>query len=209
MGRRPDRPEVQAAKGFPGKRRTKTERAIAEAERLAGLLAAAPAAGGDPLAPPSFLDNKLLAPALAVWRDYAPRLANNNLLERVDRYHFALFCVYMGEWLMAHEDILASGYSRMVKTVSGDLMPRESPSVGRRDIAMTWIMKLSPKFGLTPLDRFQLFKDQSSVPHNDLFAAQGGRPAAPNPDNQPGSDDDDVIGSMGRFDSPPPGSRPN
>lgn len=207
MGRRPDKPEVQAAKGYPGKRRTKTDRAIAEAERLAALLAAAPADAGDPLAPPAFLDNQLLAPALSVWRDYAPRLVKVNLLEATDRYFFALLCVYTGEWLAAHEDILANGYSRMVKTVSGDRMPRESPSVGRRDIAMTWLMKLSPKFGMTPLDRFQLFKEQSNRNAGPLFD----RPGQPGADPAPpaAEEDDDVIGSMGRFDTPPPGHRPN
>ncbi|MGO1079943.1 P27 family phage terminase small subunit [Inquilinus sp. CA228] len=202
---------MQAKKGYPGKRRSVTDRAIAEAERLAALLAAAPAEAGDPLAPPAYLDNPLLAPAMTVWRDYAPQLARVNLLARTDRHSFALLCVYTGEWIAAHEDILANGYSVLVKTVSGDKMPRPNPSVERRDTAMTWVMKLSEKFGLTPLDRYRLFKEQSNRPAGGLFDDPSPKPKPGADGNPPPADgeDDDVIGSMGRFDSPPPGSRPN
>ena len=60
MGRRPDSPAVQHAKGNPGKRLTKADRQRQESERIASLMAAAPS-NGDPLAPPAFQ-------ARAKWR---------------------------------------------------------------------------------------------------------------------------------------------
>lgn len=204
MGRRPDPPALQAAKGAPGKRMTKAERAQAEADHLALLLATAPAEPGEPLAPPTYLD-KRFAPALAVWRDYAPKLAKVNLLEPLDRHSFALFCVYLGEWLSANEDILANGYSRLVKTVSGDKMPRESPSVARRDTALKVVLELSKRFGLTPLDRYGLFKDQAASPWQGTPLGGTGKPEQP-PAEDPA--DDDPIGMLNSLDSPPPG-RPN
>jgi phage terminase small subunit len=134
MGRRPGNPEDQAAMGHPCKRKTKTEKAIAEAERQAKLLAL-PRAEEASDAPPAYLEDIRLAPALAVWREYAPRLDKLHLLARLDRHTFALFCVYAGEFVVACEDILLKGYSVKVNTVSGDHMPRENPSVSRRDFA--------------------------------------------------------------------------
>jgi hypothetical protein len=76
MARISDLPELQAAKGFPGKRRPKVQRQIEEAQKLAALLASAPAEPGDRLAPPALITDPRLAATLAVWRDYTPRLAS-------------------------------------------------------------------------------------------------------------------------------------
>jgi phage terminase small subunit len=129
MGRRPGNPHDQAAMGHPGKRKSKTEKAIAEAERLAKLLAA-PRASTKPAATRRrpILNDPRLAPALAVWGEYAPRLDKLHLLARLDRHTFALFCIYAAEFVIANEDVLVKGYSTRVKTVSGDYMLRENPS---------------------------------------------------------------------------------
>lgn len=205
MGRRADHPKDQAAKGFPGKRRTKVERAIAEAERLADLLASAPAQGDDPLSPPRYITDKRLKPALAVWQDYAPQLAGIHLLTPLDRHTFAILCVYMGEFVAANEEILRKGYSVNVKTVSGDKMPRENPAVSRRDLAVKVVLELSKRFGLTPLDRYGLFKDQPQMPASALFGRAGAQ--VPREAGEPAGGDGEVIGLLDTLDSPPP--RPN
>jgi phage terminase small subunit len=147
------------------KKSTKTDRAIANAERLARMLLAAPPASDTPLAPPAFLTDKRLAPALQFWKEHAPQFIALGTLEQVDRFSFAMLCVYAGEFIAAEDDILASGYSVMVKTISGDKMPRENPSVARRDFAAGMILQMSKSFGLTKLDRLNLSRLNAKTPY--------------------------------------------
>lgn len=165
--------------------------AVAEATRLAGLLADAAAPGDDPLAPPALIRDPRLAAALAVWRDLAPLLVERNLLGRLDRMLFAQLCYWQAEFVTAVDDILARGYSVLVTTVSGDRMPRLNPSVKRRDTAVAQLVDLAHRFGLTPLDRHTLFRAQKGSDYSDLFdqLAPKAEPAAedaPAPDTWAG-----------------------
>jgi P27 family predicted phage terminase small subunit len=168
-------------------RRTKAQKAADEAARLAGLLAAAPAEADDALAPPAYIADPRLAPALATWRELAPRLSALMLVEHIDRTMFALFCYYHAEFIAAVDDLLRTGYAVAVKTVSGDRMLRRNPSVDRRDKAADMLMDLAKRFGLTKLDRFALFKAE-----RDGQAPEP--PAAPrepaSPDGTAGTEDD-------------------
>jgi len=150
MGRRKGNPIDQAAMGHPGKRKSKTERAIAEAERQAKLLAL-PRADETSDSPPAYLADPRAGGRR--WRsgpNMRPRLDKLHLLARLDRHTFALFCVYAGEFVVANEDVLVKGYSSRVKTVSGDYMLRENPSVSRRDFAAKMVLELSSKFRPDP-----------------------------------------------------------
>jgi phage terminase small subunit len=194
MGRRSDNPHDQAAKGFPGKRKTRVERQIAEAERLAEMLASVPPRAGDPLAPPAFIADPRLKGALAVWTEHAARLQRINLLDVEYRNLFAMFCVYMADFVAANDEILKKGYSVNVKTISGSMMPRENPNVSRRDVAADYVLKLSAKFGLTPLDYYALMKDQANRTPTGLFAGneeQQKRGAVPSGDD---AGDENAIG---------------
>jgi len=198
-GRRRDSADAQAAKGDPRKRGAKVTRA--RADKLAALLAA-PQESSDPLAPPALLTDPRCAHALAVWREYAPRLARNNLLVELDRLTFAMFCVYYGEFIEATQDIRDKGKYFLVKmTFSEDTMPRANPSVAIRDKAWAVVMEMSKRFGLTPLDRYSLTAQQASALGNGggLFD-HAQKPAAESPAAAP----DDLVGSLGSFDSPPP-----
>lgn len=206
MGRRPDPAALQHAKGNPGKRLTKAERQRQESERIAGLMAAAPTANGDPLAPPAFLDERF-APALAIWREYAPKLAETNRLGDMHRHTFALFCVYMGEWVAANEEIAVKGPSQRIKNVSGSYREVDRPAVARRATAFAAVMELSEHFGFTPHDEYALMKDQVAVGQLGLFGGHT-KPAAgatPQPElPAAGMPADDPIGALGRMDSAPP-----
>jgi P27 family predicted phage terminase small subunit len=224
MGRRRKNPNEQKARGYPGKRRKAVDRAIAEAERLAELLASAPGRDGDPLSPPAYIGDERMKPAMRVWEEYAPHLQRTRLLDSVDRHSFAIFCVYMAEFLAAHDDVLRNGYSTMVKTISKDRMPRENPAVSRRDNAVKVILEFSKRFGLTPLDRYALLKDQFGVRdwlpgaggEDDLLKRaqkpsdeKAGAAPAPAPAPAPAAPAEaDPLGILNQFDSPPPG-RPN
>lgn len=202
-GRRPDDPATQAAKGHPGKRRTRVEIQMARAAEIAALLSSAPGESSDPLAPPALLNDARCAPALAVWREYAPRLARQNLFGDLDRHTLAMFCVYTAEYAEAHMDVLNRGYVRPVKTVSGDKMDRVNPSAERRDAALKFVLEISKRFGLTPLDRFNL----TSLQRNALATSS----YSSNSPSSPAAEGDllSPVGAMAALDSPPPGDRPN
>lgn len=152
------------------KKRARLTRAEREAKRLAGLLADAPASSAGALAPPAFITDPRLAPAYKFWKDHAEQLRDLGTLEHLDRFTFAMFCIYVAEFIAAEDDILASGYSVKVKTVSGDLMPRENPSVARRDHAAKMIMEMSRLFGLSKIDRLNISKlARGSDLENTLF----------------------------------------
>jgi phage terminase small subunit len=90
MGRRPDDPRDQRLKGYPGRRKGKTDAQIAALDEAEQLLAAMPP-GAD--TPPAYLD----APeAQAIWREHGPRLERLHVLSVLDHHAFAMFCVYAG-----------------------------------------------------------------------------------------------------------------
>ncbi len=146
---------------MPAKRKkhlTKAQRAVAEAQRLARLLADAPPASAGALAPPAFIADPRPAAAQRFWVDHAEQLRQLGTLENLDRVTFAMFCVYVADFIAAEDDILTKGYSVSVKTISGDLMPRENPSVARRDHGAKMILEMSRLFGLSAVDRLNLSK---------------------------------------------------
>jgi phage terminase small subunit len=208
-GRRGD-PAAQQAKGFPGKRKSKVQKMVEEAERVASLLAHAPAESADAFAPPVFLNDPLVAPALKIWRDYAPELNRTLRLRPLHRLSFAMFCVYMGEWITASEDIRQNGKWQKVKTVSGGQMERTRPVVAFREIAYRNVMELSKEFGLTPREEYALFRDQAdAVAKNPgLFGNQASRRDGDGA-GEPGPErpvQGSLVGSLDSLDSPPPGS---
>jgi P27 family predicted phage terminase small subunit len=137
------------------KRKTRSERQIEEANRVAMLITSAPIVG-HALAAPGLLSDKRLAPALALWREAVPMLEARRVLDASDRFQLAMLCYWWAEFVTAADDILRRGFSVMVKTISGDRMPRKNASANRRDHATDKIAELSAKFGLTPLDRYAL-----------------------------------------------------
>jgi phage terminase small subunit len=171
------------------KRISKAARALAEAGRLAGLLADAPPAHAGALAPPAFITDPRLAAAHRFWKDHAEQLRDLGTLERLDRFTFAMFCVYVADFIAAEDDILATGYSVMVKTVSGDKMPRENPSVARRDGAAKMILEMSRLFGLSKIDRLNLSKlARGSELEGTLFGVPAPDRSAPATDKPTDSD---------------------
>jgi phage terminase small subunit len=211
MGRLPDPPGAQEAKGNPGRRLSAVRKRELEALRVADLLAQAAPEGADQLAPPAILSTgPLAAAAVAVWRDLAPKLASTHRLQPQHRPVFAMFCVYFAEWVLANEEVAKRGHYQKVKTVVGGMMERTRPIVAIRDRAFAMVMQLSDRFGLTPSDEYALFKDQAvaAAQNPGLFDRPGDKPrdrqedegeGAPMP-RAPGG----LIGSMRQLDSEPP-----
>jgi len=200
-GRKPDGPTLQALKGSPGKR-ARAKSIATRTERLAA---------NDPLSPPAFLKGARGAPgqdmALKIWRELAPHLQRRNLLDRMDRYAFARWCVYQAEWIEATQTIAREGITRVVKTVSGDDMPRRHPSAQHRDRVELAIGKLEAAYGLTPADRYRVMRDQAAAPIGGLFGQEG---AADRPSTAPAAPAvADPVGFLADRATPPPGTRPN
>lgn len=201
-GRMPDPPGLQEAKGNPGRRKSAVQKRIEEAERVAALLAAAPA-GNDPLAVPPIIAGS--APAVAIWRELAPRLARTHRLQPHHRPIFALFCVYFAEWVVANEDIGRSGQFQRVKTVSGSMMERRRPIADLRDRAFGRVMELSKAFGLTPSDEYTLFRDQAvAAAQSPGLFGDADVARKPADDGEPGEQSSGLIGAMADMDSAPP-----
>lgn len=221
MGRRRNDPRDQQARGFPGRRKSKTQRELEKMEQAAAENAKLLAATADPAdlqALPLFISDKRLAPAIEIWKQYAPRLDKLQLLTTLDRHTFAMFCIYAAEFVLANREILDRGYSLPVPTVAKDakgrpgVMLRDNPAVGRRDFASKMMLDLAEKFGFTPLDRAKLIHSQAMrADEETLFGRirpaqvapqQATTPADPQPQRS-------AAGSGRGFDSPPPGARPN
>ncbi len=200
-GRKPDAPGLQEAKGNPGRRRSKVQKRLDEAQRIAMLLGQAPT-HGDPLATPAIIDGS--APAVAVWRELAPRLRTTQRLQPHHRPMFAMFCVYFAEWVLAKEDVVTNGHTQNVRTVAGGMMERVRPIVAIRDRAFDMVMKLSERFGLTPHDEYSLFRDQAvaAAQNPGLFGHDAVQPKAEA--EAATEDSESLIGSLAHMDSVPP-----
>lgn len=137
------------------KRKTRAERQIDESNRVAMLITSAPIVGST-MAAPGLVRDPRLAPAMALWREVVPMLEARRVLDASDRFQLAMLCYFWCEFVFAADDLLKRGFSLMVRTISGDRMPRRNASANRRDHAADKIAELSAKFGLTPLDRHAL-----------------------------------------------------
>ncbi|MFN7028402.1 MAG: P27 family phage terminase small subunit [Sphingopyxis sp.] len=171
----------QAAKGNPGRRRSKVAQREAEQQRVAELLAAN--ASSDPATPPPMIDQgPLYEGAVAVWREMAPRLARTHRLSDTHKLIFSMFCVYYADWISLNDQLKREGMTQSVKTVAGGTMIRDHPAVRRRQECFDNVMKLSAQFGLTPHDEYDLFKNQSlaAAMNPGLF---GNMPAQPKGDS--------------------------
>jgi P27 family predicted phage terminase small subunit len=195
-GRKPEGAAQQNLKGNPGRRKGRKK---AAAEERAAQLAAAPAQGGDRLAPPEYLDGKLFEMELKIWNELVPELRRLNLVHRLDRYTLAMLCTHIADWLTATTDIKENGAYYEAENVNGKPLMRLNPAVKVREIAEKHILEIGGQFGMNPFQRYRLLREQSGVPGmGNLWdaaekrekekAAAAGKPPAPD------DDEDDPVG---------------
>ncbi|PZU95613.1 MAG: hypothetical protein DI527_00975 [Chelatococcus sp.] len=209
MGRRKDPPEVQKAKGYPSRQRRKTDaemKAKAAGPSAEDLLLASMDIAG--LRPPARFARKDFADERAVWMAVAPRLKTTLRASAEFQAPLVAYCDAVARYNRSVLELRRKGYVVMVKTVSGDEMPRTNPNEKIRQQALAEILQLSDRFGFTPRDNFALLIDQRRVleagagqPHQgDLNL-----PDTPAPGQTPAAASD-PVGGMDRFDSAPPGT---
>lgn len=201
MGRRPDTQQMQDAKGNPGKRMSKAERARAEAARVAGMIAAAPAESADAFAPPQMMLDPRLAPAIAVWRELVPDLRSMNILKTVDRLVFAMFCLLVADYWAARKDVLENGHYMWWQPAHGNKKRVKSPASDDVVHLTKVILDMAKEYALTPLARYALLREQSAHGAGSTLQSTNAHGAAP---ASAAADSDDLIGLASRSDSAPP-----
>lgn len=211
MGRRKDSPEVQKAKGFPGRRKAETE---AELKAKASgptaeeqLLASMDIAG---LRPPPRFARKEFKEERDVWLAVTPRLRETRRASSEFQAPLVAYCDAVARYNRSVLELRRKGNVVKVKTVSQDYMLRINPAEKIRQQALAEILSLSDRFGFTPRDNFALLIDQRRVLEGGMGGGQAdlGLPSEPAPGQTPAGASD-PVGGMDRFDSPPPGSLPN
>lgn len=210
MGRRKDSPEVQKAKGYPGRRKTQTDAAL-KAKATAPtaeeqLLASMDIAG---LRPPARFARKEFKEERDVWMAVAPRLKMTLRASAEFQPALVAYCDAVARYNRSVLDLRRKGNVVKVKTVSQDYMLRINPSEKIRQQALAEILAISDRFGFTPRDNFALLIDQRRVLEAGAGQGQQGslglEPDAPAPGQTPAGAQD-PVGGMDRFDSPPPGT---
>lgn len=209
MGRRKDAPAFQAAKGYPGKRRSKVVAAAAELAAKAQPAADQVAAQRDPFAAPSMFRSApaYYARALEVWIDTIRGLRTMGRLDSRYSPSIAIYCVAVQEWETACKHIRQNGFTMKVKRTTGDSWLRPNPMLDVRAAAESTIRDKAKEFGLSPLFDQDLLRVQSfnrSQQQGDLFQEEQG-PPAPGQDVPARPMVEDPMDLMNRSDSAPPG----
>lgn len=210
MGRRKEDPRLQAAKGFPSRRRKQVERDIAAA------VTSAEKPTTDTFALPAFFSN---APAhwkvaSALWAELAEVLRTSGRLRPGYRAALARYCALSQKWTEAMEqlrrDLPKGGVTVKVTKGDGNDVYRTHPSVDYMAKVGVELRLMEHEFGFTPransdLTRVETFNaSQGKLQFGGSAPGQAGRePEAA------GVQDADPMDLMTGADSPPPGARPN
>jgi P27 family predicted phage terminase small subunit len=206
MARRKDDPELQRAKGFPGRRRTQVEREI----QAAVASAEEPTVNAYAL-PPLFTD----APAhwrvaIKFWNELADVLRANGRLRPGYRAALARYCAMSQKWIEAMEqlrrDLPKGGVTVKVTKGDGNEVFRTHPSVDYMAKVGVELRLMEHEFGFTPrsntdMTRVETFNaSQGKLPFDGMAPGQSQRSAGAG---------EDPMALMNDADSPPPGSLAN
>ncbi|MFC5421963.1 P27 family phage terminase small subunit [Bosea eneae] len=210
MGRRKDAPAQQAAKGYPGRRKSREQRAAAELAAKAQQAADQVAGQRDPFAAPAMFRQapSYYARALQVWSDMIRSLRLMGRLDSRFAPSIAIYCVAVQEWEAACKHIRQHGFVQEVVRTTGDKWLRPNPMLDVRAAAESTIRDKAREFGLSPLFDQELLKVQSfnrsAGQQGDLFGeGDEGRPSEAAPE-APRTQAEDPHDLMNRADSPPP-----
>lgn len=212
MGRRKDDPQLQQAKGFPGRRKRKVEQeleAIAQAAEKSGT-------DVDPFPVPAEFTKApaYWAYAIRLWKELSHIMFKQGRRRPAYRGALARYCWWMQQFFdcadQLRKDLPKGGVTVKVKKGDGEIVYRTHPNIDFMAKAETALRLLDAEFGFTPM------RDQDLIRTESFNAGQGRLPlGGTHPQSgvqRPASDDNpdaDPMGLMNGADSPPPGARPN
>ncbi|WP_455296493.1 P27 family phage terminase small subunit [Brucella pituitosa] len=212
MGRRKDDPQLQQAKGFPGRRKRKVEQELEE------IAQAAEKSGTDvdPFPVPAEFTKApaYWAYAIRLWKELSDIMVKQGRRRPAYRGALARYCWWMQQFFdcadQLRKDLPKGGVTVKVKKGDGEIVYRTHPNIDFMAKAETALRLLDAEFGFTPM------RDQDLIRTESFNAGQGRLPlGGTHPQSgvqRPASDDDpdaDPMGLMNGADSPPPGARPN
>lgn len=215
MGRRKDNPLEQAAKGFPGRRKSAVEKEIAA---VAAAAEAVPPTASDPFPlPPTFVKAPAYwAEAARIWRAQSEVLRVSGRRRPGYANALARYCIWSQFFLAASEqlrrDLPKGGATVKVKKGDGEFVYRTHPNIELMGKAETALRLLEAEFGFTPVRDQDLLRVESFNATQGKFNFDTPRGGAEKPVD--GAHDqrdefDDPMDLMTATDSRPPGSLPN
>lgn len=207
MGRRKDDPLLQAAKGYPGRRKSKVEKEIEAATEAVERAATT----DDPFPLPAVFNG---APAywkeaIKLWKEQSEILKSSGRRRPGYRPALTRYCIWTQLYIAAAEqmrrDLPRGGLSIKVKKGDGETVIRAHPNIDFMAKAETVLRLLDAEFGFTPQRDADLIRTES------FNAGQGkfnfGNSATPS--TQPVEAADDPMDLMNASDSKPPEVRYN
>lgn len=208
MARRKDSPLLQAAKGFPGRRRSAVEKEI-EATVEATAKDPVPESGIYPvpsvfLAAPVYWND-----AIKVWQEKSGNLKSAGRQRPAYMSGLIRYCIWTQLFIAAvnqlRRDLPKGGVAVKVKKGDGEIVIRKHPSIDFIPTAETALRLLESEYAFTP------YSDSNLTRIESFNAAQGRLPFPPGPSHSPGPGDDEMHGDpmdlMTSTDSPPPDRR--
>lgn len=204
MGRRKDDPLLQAAKGFPGRRKSAVKKAIEggikqQIEEIAASIEAVPETARDPFPLPDIF---IRSPAYwrvatGIWRQMAEVLRASGRLRPAYRHGLARFCIWQFFYYDACESIRKKGMLITFRKGDGHDKTQENPAMHMMVAASRELRLLESEFGFTPL------RDQDIARIETFNARQGQLPLT---DSSPA---ENPMGMMNDDEKSPAGSRPH
>lgn len=179
-GRLPKPDAVKRAAGNPGKRKIP-----------ALVKPSAARAATSAFAPPAWLD----AAARRIWTTLAADLVRLNFLRGSDVQAFARYCHHMAGWVKARKTVQKEGEFYDATATSGEKLKRLHPAAKAAELHEKHLVELEDRFGLTPLARQRILRDQAALPAGSLpFDRQ---PTEPKPadDSNPVKPEPAPVGS--------------
>lgn len=207
MGRRKDDPLLQAAKGYPGRRKSKVDNEIEAAVDAVETAATV----DDPFPLPAIF---LGAPAywkmaIKLWKEQSEILRASGRRRPGYRPALTRYCIWSQLFIAASEqlrkDLPKGGLSMRVKKGDGEMVTRAHPNVDFMARAETMLRLLDAEFGFTPQRDADLIRTES-------FNAGQGKFNFANPQQspqQPAETHDDPMDLMNGSDTAPADARLN
>lgn len=212
MGRRKDDPQLQQAKGFPGRRKRKVEQeleAIAQAAEKSGT-------DVDPFPVPVEFSKApaYWSHAIRLWKELSDIMFKQGRRRPAYRGALARYCWWMQQFFdcadQLRKDLPKGGVTIKVKKGDGEFVYRTHPNIDFMAKAETALRLLDAEFGFTPMRDQDLIRTESFNAGQGRLPLGGAHPQSGAQRPPPAEEADvDPMGLMNGSDSPPPGTRPN